>query len=267
MAVAWSPEIEKLVLPDSLVFICVHPDGRTPLFSEPLLTERVHIWNDMSPAALGRPLRTPPGHPPLRSLMAMPVFFGGRCVGTLQIANRPGGYTDAMAQALRGACDACGLMLHLCHEAPLPAPAGAAEPELDLYAPELATCVIRSIRDAVLVTDSSLVVRLANEGALRLLGYERAEQLRGQDVRRILSPFVTEGLDWTRLAAEWRTQQSLPKLRGEADARDARGNDVPISFSMSSFLFQQVSPPSSSSPVYYLAFFDPQRSVAFSALY
>lgn len=68
------------------------------LFGRVLRTGRALIENDppRSPFAAG----TPPGHPPLRSFLGVPVNIGDAFVGMVGLANRPGGYSAEVLQAL-----------------------------------------------------------------------------------------------------------------------------------------------------------------------
>jgi PAS domain S-box-containing protein len=43
---------------------------------------------------------TPPAHPPLRSFMGIPMYSRGELVGMAGVANRPGGYTEDLAEFL-----------------------------------------------------------------------------------------------------------------------------------------------------------------------
>ena len=45
--------------------------------------------------------RMPPGHPPMRACLGVPLFHGGEMVGMLGLANREGGYDQALVDGLQ----------------------------------------------------------------------------------------------------------------------------------------------------------------------
>ncbi len=63
------------------------------LFGRVITSGATVISND--PATDPRSGGLPPGHPPLRHFMGVPVVGGSGIVGMIGVANRPGGYTDA----------------------------------------------------------------------------------------------------------------------------------------------------------------------------
>ncbi|MGA0612077.1 PAS domain S-box protein [Caldimonas sp. KR1-144] len=69
------------------------------LFGAPLVSGAPIIANDArnDPRASGR---LPPGHPGLDSFLGLPLFHGGELVGEIGLANRPGGFDDALVAAL-----------------------------------------------------------------------------------------------------------------------------------------------------------------------
>jgi PAS domain S-box-containing protein len=64
------------------------------LFGLPLQTRQTLVAND----AANDPRRggLPPGHPPLHSFLGVPLFHGGELVGEVALANRAGGYDEAL---------------------------------------------------------------------------------------------------------------------------------------------------------------------------
>ena len=53
----------------------------------------------------------PPGHPPLNAFLGIPVYFGSRLVGEIGLANRPGGYDEALLSYLEPVIDACAQII------------------------------------------------------------------------------------------------------------------------------------------------------------
>lgn len=54
----------------------------------------------------------PPGHPPIRQFMGMPLVFAGQRVGVAGIANRPGGYGPDLATFLSPFLSTCASVIH-----------------------------------------------------------------------------------------------------------------------------------------------------------
>ena len=54
----------------------------------------------------------PAGHPRIRSYMGMPLYFGGELVGVAGIANRDGGYDEAIAKWLAPFLSTCASIIH-----------------------------------------------------------------------------------------------------------------------------------------------------------
>ena len=68
------------------------------LFGACLTTGSPVIAND--PATDPRAGGVPDGHPPLRSFLGLPLVFGETMIGMVGVANRPGGYDEAMVDQL-----------------------------------------------------------------------------------------------------------------------------------------------------------------------
>jgi PAS domain S-box-containing protein len=63
------------------------------LFGHVITTGRPIVAND--PASDPRSNGLPPGHPPLRHFLGVPILRAGEVVGLIGVANRPGGYTGS----------------------------------------------------------------------------------------------------------------------------------------------------------------------------
>ncbi len=101
--IAWSE--------DSRRFVAEHastgpvPANLTTLFGAVLTERRPVVAND--PASDPRRCGLPPGHPPLRSFLGLPLFSGTTMVGMVGIANRPGGYDERLVAALEPLLATC----------------------------------------------------------------------------------------------------------------------------------------------------------------
>jgi len=69
------------------------------LFGAGVTTGKPVIAND--PANDPRRGGLPPGHPPLNAFLGVPLHHGGSMVGMVGLANRPGGYHEALVQQLQ----------------------------------------------------------------------------------------------------------------------------------------------------------------------
>jgi len=76
----------------------------------PALTGEVLIANDVpsDPRSGG----VPPGHPGLRTFMALPLYFGNQLVGVAGVANRAGGYDESMSRFLEPFLSTCASIIH-----------------------------------------------------------------------------------------------------------------------------------------------------------
>ncbi|RYE92830.1 MAG: PAS domain S-box protein [Myxococcales bacterium] len=75
------------------------------LFGAVVTTGQVVLSND--PTGDPRSRGLPPGHPPLRAFLGLPLWHDGRQVGMIGIANRTGGYDEAMVAELEPLLDSC----------------------------------------------------------------------------------------------------------------------------------------------------------------
>lgn len=79
------------------------------LFGAVLTTHDVVIAND--PRHDSRAGGTPHGHPPLNAFLGLPVMAGGEMVGMVGLANREGGYDDALVEWLSPFLSTCASVL------------------------------------------------------------------------------------------------------------------------------------------------------------
>ena len=101
--IAWSEPLRRFYAeyePGGLEF-----HNLRTLFGAVLRTEQPVIAND----AGAHPERggLPPGHPPLRAFLGLPLFHAGQLVGILGAANRPGGYDEALARQMEPLLATC----------------------------------------------------------------------------------------------------------------------------------------------------------------
>ncbi|MCC7403859.1 MAG: PAS domain-containing protein [Bdellovibrionales bacterium] len=80
------------------------------LYGHVLTENQVVIAND--PSHDPRSGGLPPGHPPLTAYLGIPVRFGDTLIGSIGLANRPQGYSEAMLAELTPYIEATALILH-----------------------------------------------------------------------------------------------------------------------------------------------------------
>jgi PAS domain S-box-containing protein len=156
----------------------------------------------------------------------VPLFHAGECIGLLEIANRPGGYTEEMIPHLYGLCDSVGVLLSLYSQK-----STIAEPRLDFNSTELCSAVVQSISDGIVVTDSGLQVILMNNGALKLFGYSSVKDIQGLDLQAMVDPLL-----FSHIAEPL---QGLAGAGGECTIYNRDAKEIPVRFSVAAFLFSQ----------------------------
>ncbi len=106
--IAWNAETRKHYgdhVETGMVF-----DNLDTLFGRVIRTGEVLIANAAASHAASGGL--PPGHPPLHSFLGLPILFGGRMIGMAGIANRPGGYDQAIVDFLEPLLVTAGNLVH-----------------------------------------------------------------------------------------------------------------------------------------------------------
>ena len=82
--------------------------GFEPLIHKVLGSQRTVIVNDPRGQLRGG---LPPGHPPLSAVLGIPFVVEGEFVGMVGLANRPGGYDEALVNWLEPLTTTCGVMI------------------------------------------------------------------------------------------------------------------------------------------------------------
>lgn len=107
--IAWTDELYQQIASQ------VHDNGGIEfrnldtLWAQPIATRAPVIANDAPshPAAQG----TPPGHPPLRRYLGIPLFHGSELVGMIGVANRKTPYTQELISLLQPFFATCGIVI------------------------------------------------------------------------------------------------------------------------------------------------------------
>lgn len=138
----------------------------------------------------------PPGHPPIRSFMALPISSGGEIIGVLGVANRPGGYDLELANFLNPYCSACagiieGLRLR---DRENRAVLALQESENNFRS------FFASIQDMLFIADGAGRLLLSNDILRRATGHDETDladmplaQLFPVEIRHRLQPLLSAG--------------------------------------------------------------------------
>jgi PAS domain S-box-containing protein len=183
--IAWNEETRTLYqkFAPNLEFSNLHN-----LFGEVITTGAAVIAND--PATDPRRGGVPPGHPPLLAFMGLPIIHGGKLIGMVGVANRPGGYDEAVAQQIAPLLHTCGTLIEAIRTEQLRL---QAEEQLQASQHMLET-VLNSIPQAVFWKDRQSRYLGCNVVVAKAFGYERPEELIGKTARELpgLTPAQAE---------------------------------------------------------------------------
>jgi PAS domain S-box-containing protein len=147
------------------------------LFGAVITTGKAVIAN--SPSTDARRGGLPPGHPPLRAFLGLPLYRSDKMIGVIGVANRPGGYDEAMGAFLAPLLATC---TNLIEASRIDADRRATEDQMR----------------ALLENAPGFIVIVDREGVI--LSYNRAfaadmpAQARGKSVFDLISPDHAETL-------------------------------------------------------------------------
>lgn len=139
------------------------------LFGVSLRTGETVISND--PACDPRSGGRPAGHPPLNSYLGLPVITGGEMVGLIGIANRPGGYDQALVEYLNPLVKTCGQIIDAFRSDRERQQAVAALRESEMRH----KAVLDTAADAIITISQRGLIENFNPAAERIFGYAQAE--------------------------------------------------------------------------------------------
>ncbi|MFN8464497.1 MAG: GAF domain-containing protein [Caldilineaceae bacterium] len=125
--------------------------------------------NANHPATDPRSGGLPPGHPPLNSFLGIPIYHGGELVGMIGLANRPGGYDEAVEAYLQPLVLTCGLLIEAYRNL-------RRRKRAEAETIRMATA-LKSIDEAIMITGLDGMIQDVNPAFERLTGYTRAEAL------------------------------------------------------------------------------------------
>jgi len=105
--IAWNNETKRYF--EEGRFCELRFDSRSSLISAIIDSGRPVISNN--PSVDKRSGGVPEGHPPLNTFMGLPIQSGGKLVGAIGIANRPGGYDNSLAEYLHPLIGTCATII------------------------------------------------------------------------------------------------------------------------------------------------------------
>jgi two-component system, cell cycle sensor histidine kinase and response regulator CckA len=145
------------------------------LSGAPAVTGELIIAND--PPHDPRSGGLPSGHPPLTCYMGMPLVFGGELVGVAGIANRPGGYDEALAEQLSPFLSTCASLIQAARQRERDRMGKLAEEALRKSEAKFRAAFLTS-PDSININRLSDGLYLdVNDGFLQITGYDREEVL------------------------------------------------------------------------------------------
>jgi PAS domain S-box-containing protein len=183
--VAWTPELREFYAREAPRGLEFH--NLRNLFGAVLTTGRPVVSN--TPAVDPRSGGLPEGHPPLRAFLGLPFHANQEMVGMVGVANRAGGYDDAIIRFLEPFLATCSSLL-----VGLRSEQQRRRAEQEMWRSEANfRTLIEESPDAILIHHGGKVV-FANTTAVRLLGVAQAAELVGQPVAELVQPGQEEAL-------------------------------------------------------------------------
>lgn len=188
-----------------------------------MLTGRPVIANDPAndPRSGGG---LPHGHPPIRRFLGLPLYTGGRLVGTVGLANRPGGYDRSLVDFLQPYLSTCANIIEAFRNRQERRRARSAVRESE---ERFRSIFVHSV-DGILLGSLDGKVFNANPAACAMFGMTEAEISRA-GLAGLIDP---EDSRWGELLAE---RSRCGGIRGDANLRRSDGAIFPAAVSGSVF--------------------------------
>ena len=154
------------------------------LFGAVVMTGKPVIAN--SPSTDPRRGGTPDGHPPLNAFLGLPFYNGQTLIGMVGVANRPGGYSEALIEKLHPLLITCSNLIEGYRQDRFrqQAEAALAESQQSLQRQLKA---IEAAVDGIAILQEGRYIYL-NSAHGQMFGYENAEELLGQSWQILYSP-------------------------------------------------------------------------------
>ncbi len=209
--IAWTPhwlEFYEKNAPQGLEFYNLQT-----LFGAVITSGRPVIAND--PATDPRRGGLPPDHPGMRAFLGLPFFNADELVGMVGIANRQGGYDQALVDRLAPFLSTCASLIAAVR---LDRQRQRAEAELRLQGAALNVAA-----DTIIITDRDGTIEYVNPAFTALTGYG-AEEARSRSPRDLLESGVHDQAFYEQL---WDTLLAGQVWQGEITNRRKDGSRYP----------------------------------------
>jgi PAS domain S-box-containing protein len=165
-----------------------------------------HVITDRVPVIANDPTHdprrggNPAGHPEIRAFLGVPVWYGDRLVGEIGLANRPGGYDQALLDQIQPIVEACGRIIiarwdrearHAAEQAATAArrESGAVKQRIDL--------LLESVGEGVCGVDLDGNIIFINPAARELLGWAEDEGV-GLQLHKLTHHHHADGSEFPR---------------------------------------------------------------------
>jgi len=195
------------------------------LFGAALKTGEAVIAND--PANDSRAGGIPPGHPPLKAFLGIPLYAGTQMVGLAGIANRPAGYDGALIESFKPFTAVCANLI-----------AAYRNTQERIRAEDLVKdnekrlrAVLDHVLESIITIDRQGIVQSVNPPTERMFGYAPGEVI-GQNVK-MLMPEPHRSAHDQYMANYHETR--VPKIMGtgrEVEGRHKDGGIFPLELSV-----------------------------------
>jgi two-component system NtrC family sensor kinase len=205
--VAWTQELREFYAREAPRGLEFH--NLKTLFGSVITTGEPVVSN--SPSTDQRRAGIPEGHPPLRAFLGLPFHANQEMIGMVGVANRPGGYDEAIIQFLAPFLATCSSLL-----VGLRSEQQRRRAEQEVWRSEANfRALIEQSPDAILIHRNGKVV-FANTTAVKLLGVSRPEELRGQPIAELVQAGQEKAL----------TQLSSASAPAEVRFRHRQGGQI-----------------------------------------
>lgn len=196
------------------------------LFGAVITSGKPVISND--PASDPRSGGLPEGHPPLKSFLGLPFYAADTFVGMIGIANRPGGFDQAVVDFLKPLLATSAGIIQAYKNDRL---RKTTEEEL-VRSEQRIRSIVENVIDGIITIDSHGIIQTFNPAAERIFGYT-ANEIIGKNINYIV-PETHKGLHDTYLQRhiESAEHEIIGKTR-EIIAQRKTGTTFPLELSVS----------------------------------
>jgi PAS domain S-box-containing protein len=204
---AWTPEIQKYYQEnwrDGLRFTVNETlQGRVIATGKPVIS------ND--PKNDPRSKGIPEGHPPITTFMGLPIYKGSTLVGTLGVANRPGGYNQQLVDFMEPFLSTCASIIDAYKNEARRKEAEEALRESE----ELHRATISNISDAIFLTDDKGAFTYVCPNTFEIFGYLPEEVNAMGNIERLLGSDLCEPEDLKARGEVQNIQHTISNKSGE----------------------------------------------------